>query len=123
MKEEWTMTGAGHDMKVRLRSDLKAAMKEGRPGDVKLLRALISAIDQAEAPPSRDGQGFASQREFLDGSAEVERLDLEEADVRGAIMREIEERERAIEEFERLGMMENAAALRAEVTVARGYVI
>lgn len=117
------MTGAGHDMKVRLRSDLKAAMKEGRPGDVKLLRALISAIDQAEAPPSRDRQGFAAQQEFLGGSAEVERLDLEEADVRGAIMREIEEREWAIEEFERLGMMEKAEALRAEVAVARGYVI
>ncbi|SFX97401.1 hypothetical protein SAMN04244548_02385 [Paracoccus pantotrophus] len=112
---------AGHDMKTRMRADLRAAMKEGRGSDAKLIRTLIAAIDNAEAPPARGGSGAAEQHRFLSGSAEVERLSLDAERVRAILLAEIKEREQAAAEMDRLGRPDRADAIRAEARLAAGY--
>ncbi|MCJ1902794.1 hypothetical protein MR829_20825 [Paracoccus versutus] len=115
------MQDAGHDMKARMRADLRAAMKEGRGGDARLIRTLIAALDNAEAPPARSGSGAAEQHRFLSGSAEIERLSLDADRVRAILLAEIEEREQAAAEMDRLDRPDRAEAIRAEVRLATGY--
>lgn len=112
---------AGRDMKGRLRADLRTAMKERRTIEAKVIRALIAAIDNAEAPPSHEGQTALGHHDFRSGSAEIERLLLSGAHVHGVIVTDIHERERAAAEMERLGMMDRAEALRAEAVIAKRY--
>lgn len=109
----------GTRMKSRLRSDLRTAMKSRRKLDVALIRELVAALDNAEAIP-----GAAEQiaREFLGGSAEVERLVLTNDQVRDLPLTEIEKRQQAAAELERLGEVEHAEALRTEALVATRYV-
>ncbi|MFN8683126.1 hypothetical protein ACDP63_18615 [Paracoccus sp. P2] len=104
-----------------MRADLRAAMKEGRGGDARLIRSLIAAIDNAEAPPARVGSGAAEQHRFLSGSAEVERLSLNADRVRAILMAEIDEREQAAAEMDRLDRPDRADAVRAEARLAAGY--
>jgi len=113
---------AGRDMKARLRADLRTAMKDRRTIEAKVIRALIAAIDNAEAPPAPEGQTALAHHRFRSGSAEIERLLLSGARVRGVIAADIHERERAAAEMERLGLMDRAEALRAELVIAKRYV-
>ena len=112
---------AGKDVKDRLRADLRVAMKGRRAFEAKVIRVLVAAIDNAEAPPVQAGQTALIQHRFHTGSAEVERLLLSESDVRQVLLIEIDARERAAMELERLNMTERAKALRAEVLFARRY--
>jgi uncharacterized protein YqeY len=112
---------AGRDMKARLRADLRTAMKDRRTIEAKVIRALIAAIDNAEAPPAQDAQTALAQHHFRSGSAEIERLLLSCAHVQGVILGDIHEREQAAAEMERLGMMDRAEALRAEAVIAKRY--
>lgn len=112
---------AGHQMKARMRADLRAAMKEGRGSDARLIRSLIAAIDNAEAPPARAGSGAAEQHRFLSGSAEVERLSLDAVRVQAILLAEIEDREEAAAEMDRLDRSDRADAIRAEARLATGY--
>ena len=111
---------AARDMKVRLRADMRVAMKEGRAAEVKVIRTLIAAIDNAEAPPI-----LLVHEEPVDPSAnsstEVERLVLTRAQVRRVILSEVDERERAAVELDGL-QAERAEALRAEAVIAKRYV-
>lgn len=109
----------GARMKSRLRSDLRTAMKSRRKVDVGLLRELVAALDNAEAIP---GDAEQTAHEFLGGSAEVARLVLSNDQVRDLLLTEIEKREQAAAELERLGEVEHAEALRTEALVARRYV-
>jgi uncharacterized protein len=113
---------AGRDMKARLRADLRTAMKDRRAIEAKVIRALIAAIDNAEAPPAHEGQTALAHHHFRSGSAEIERLLLSGAHVHGVIVADIYERERAAAEMERLGIMDRAEALRAEAVIAKRYV-
>jgi len=113
---------AGRDMKARLRADLRTAMKDRRSIEAKVIRALIAAIDNAEAPPAHEGQTARAHHHFHSGSAEIERLLLSGARVHDLIVADIHERERAAAEMERLGMMDRADALRAEAAIAKHYV-
>jgi len=113
---------AGSDMKARLRVDLRAAMKEGRTVEARIIRALIAAIDNAEAPSVHTGQTALVQHLFRSGSAEVERLLLSESQVRDVLLAEIHERERAAVELERLQKIDRAEALRAEALLAKHYI-
>ncbi|GGC73945.1 GatB/YqeY domain-containing protein [Chelatococcus reniformis] len=113
------MREAGYDMKARLRTDLRAAMKERRTGEASLIRALVAAIDNAEAPPLQASR--TDQHRFRDGSAEIERLHLDPARVRAVLLTEIEERERAAAEMSRLERPDRADALRAEIVIAKRY--
>ncbi len=113
---------AGRDMKARLRADLRTAMKDRRTIEAKVIRALIAAIDNAEAPPAHEGQTALAHHHFRSGSAEIERLLLSGAHVHGVIVADIHERERAAAEMERLGMMDRAETLRAEAVIAKRYI-
>lgn len=106
-------------IRQRLRDDMRAAMKEGRRDAVRVLRALMSAIDQAEAPAAASGP--VVQHDFAARTAEIARLDLDGDAVRAAIGREVAERERAAAEFERLGMADKAAEMMREAELAARY--
>ena len=112
---------AGTDMKARLRADLRTALKERRATEAKVIRVLIAAIDNAEAPPIHAEQTTLIHQRFRSGSAEVERLLLSRADVRSVILGEIQERERAAAELEGLGKVDRAEALRTEAVLAKRY--
>lgn len=113
---------AAHEMKTRMRADLRTAMKQGRTNEARLIRALVAAIDNAEAPPLQAGQGAADHHRFHDGSAEIERLSLGQAQVHALLMAEIQERERAATEMDRLERPDHAEALRTEALITRRYV-
>lgn len=107
---------AASEAKSRMRADLRAAMKDGRVVEVNVIRALVAAIDNAEAPPV---SGVSARHGV--GAAEVERLLLSASQVRNVLSKELDERERAAAEFERLGLSDRAETLRAEAIVARRY--
>lgn len=109
---------AGRDTKARLRADLHTAMKDRRTIDVKVIRSLVAAIDNAEAPTIQAGRTAPARH----GSAEVERLLLSRSQVRHLLLAEIHEREQAATELERLDEMDRAEVLRAEARLAKRYI-
>lgn len=113
---------AGGGMKARLRAGLRDAMKDGRRIEAKVIRALIAAIDNAEAPPAPAGQTAPVRHDFRSRSAEVERILLNGTQVRQVMLEEIRERERSAAELERLEKMDHAEALRAEAFLAKRYI-
>lgn len=113
---------AADQMKARLRGDLRKAMKERRGQESQLIRALIAALDNAEAPPVTTSQIQSEQHRFENGTAETERLILGQAQVRDVFLAEIKMRELAAAEFERLGKADHADARRAETLIAKRYV-
>ncbi len=112
---------ASNDRKNRIRVDLRAAMKDQRMSEVKVLRALVSALDNAEAPPAQTEGAAPLPVDFHSGSAEVERLLLSSSQVNDLLLAEIQEREYAAVELERVGRADRAEALRAEVQIVRRY--
>jgi uncharacterized protein YqeY len=107
-------------VKAQLRADIKAAMQARRGDETKTLRALLGAIDNAEAVPVAPTRGYVSHA-FGDPAAEVARRVLTAADVDAVIAREIDERQTAADEFERLGRVDRAEMLRAEAVVIARY--
>lgn len=115
------MTGSDAPaMKARLRTDLVTAQKARQADVVKVLRGLIAALDNAEAPPARPDPA-AESRAFIDGSAEVARLALDAAQVRSVLGREADERDQAAAEMDRVAQTDRAQALRAEAALIRRY--
>jgi uncharacterized protein YqeY len=108
-------------MKSRLRDDLLAAMKGRHVMDAKVIRALIAAIDNAEAPPAV-ATPAQPQHPLASGSAEVQRLVLNPAQVQAIILADVAEREQAAAQMDQLGQTARAAELRAEALVAGRYV-
>lgn len=108
-------------MKARLRADLRTAMKERRATEVKALRALIAALDNAEAPSVDHEQTVQLPHDFYEGSAEVERLLLSQSHVLDLLLTEINEREQSAIELERVGQTDRAEDLRLEAQVIRCY--
>ena len=112
----------GTRMKARLRSDLRTAMKSRRRVETALIRELVAALDNAEAIPGAGEQSSRVAHEFRKGSAEADRLTLNNDQVRDLVLAEIQKREQAATELERLGEVQRAQALRTEALVARRYV-
>jgi uncharacterized protein YqeY len=112
---------AATEMKARLRADLLTAMKDRNALDAKVIRSLVAALDNAEAPAVTQERAAPAHHEFAQGSAEVERLRLTRSQVHDVLRRELQERERAAAEFERLSRHDHAAALREEASVIRRY--
>ena len=112
---------AGRDVKAVLRADLRAAMKCRETIEASVLRGLIAAIDNAEAPSSRAMSTGYEPHRFETGSAEVERLRLSRCTVRGVLTAELREREEAANELERLGKVDDAEALRVQARFVRRY--
>ncbi|MCZ0734170.1 GatB/YqeY domain-containing protein [Phreatobacter sp. AB_2022a] len=112
---------AARDVKAALRADLRSAMKCRKTIEAKVIRGLIAAIDNAEAPPNRAVSATYEPHRFEAGSAEVQRLRLSRADVRAVLASELREREGAANELERLGRSDEAEALRAEARLVQCY--
>lgn len=104
-----------------MRVDLRAALKERRADEAKVVRALVAAIDNAEAPPLPSERTASISHRFESGAAEVERLRLSPSRLRELLLAEIQERRDAAAELQRLGKADRAEALRAEALVASRY--
>lgn len=87
---------------------------------VRVLRATIAAIDNAEAP-ALDPEDLAGvsieQSPRGAGAREVPRLDLRPEDVRALVQSEIDDRLTAAEGYATAGQTQRARALRAEADV------
>lgn len=112
---------ASNDRKTQLRADLRTAMKDRRMSEVKVLRALIATLDNAEAPSVSTEGAAPLPVDFHSGSAEVERLVLSHSQVNNLLLTEIQEREQAATELERVGRADRAEVLRAEIQIVRRY--
>ena len=108
-------------VKARIRLDLKKAMQARRTIEMRVLRTLVAALDNAEAVPVADAHDRYVPRMFGDRSAEAPRLVLTEADVAALLEREAVQRLEAMAEFERLGHLDRAAVFREEAAIVRRY--
>ncbi|HEY6817642.1 MAG TPA: hypothetical protein VI168_19065 [Croceibacterium sp.] len=109
------------ELKQRLRADLKAAMQARASDEVRLLRTLIAALDNAEAVP---GGGLVDKyvpRSFGDPSGEVARLALDDAAVGRVLADEISARLAAADEYQRHGETAEEARLRREAQLIARY--
>lgn len=107
-------------LKERLRTDLKVAMQARATGEVRLLRALIAALDNAEAVPFA-GMHDHSRAQAADGPSEVARLELDAAAVNAVLAAEVAAREAAAADFVRHGRTDEAERLRGETNLIRNY--
>ena len=98
------------DVRDRLRTSLKAALKARDEVATAALRSALSAIANAEAVPPP-----ASKLRLGVGSGEAPRRELSEAEVKAILRAEIEEKQSAAGVYERLGEVEEARTLRAQV--------
>src|SRR5580693_7106845 len=83
---------AAEELKVRLRADLRAAMLAKASVEVAVLRALMAALDNAQAVPLRPDQLRYLAHRFGDGSAEAPRLTLTDIEVAALLDRERHDR-------------------------------
>lgn len=121
MRPSDVIEDAGKKMKALMRADLSVALKERRADEAKVVRTLIAAIDNAEAPPLPAGHAASVALRFESGAAEVERLCLSRSHLRRLLRTEIEEREQAAAALDHLNRADRAIALRAEALVVRRY--
>lgn len=108
-------------LKERLRADLRAAMQARAADRVRLLRALIAALDNAEAVPVEGMHDFSLPATSGEGAGEVARRELDTAAVEALLVAEADAREAAAGEYEHHGRAEEAARLRAEAALIRRY--
>jgi len=116
------MSDAATFIKTRIRSDLTAAMKARRTAETSLLRAILAALDNAEAISVGTAHDRYQVRAFGDPSVEASRRVLSEADIRDVLLHETADREVAAQEFEKLGRLDEAERLRNEVSLIARYV-
>lgn len=112
---------AASQIKKRLRTDLRTAMKGRNALLTRVIRSLMAAIDNAEAPALTLERTTPVQHQFENRSAEVERLQLDWPAVHNILRAELQERERAAAEFDRLEMPDRAAELRSEADAIKHY--
>jgi uncharacterized protein len=107
-------------LRQRLRAALPVAMKSRDRTAVSVLRATLSAIDNAEAAASPDaaaGTGAIERSPLGAGATEVARVELSAAQVEALVRGELAERLEAAAGYERAGQDEAAERLRAEAAV------
>jgi uncharacterized protein YqeY len=114
------MSNAAETLKARLRKALKTAMKARRMEEAKLHRAILAAIDNAEAVPLGKRSPIEGTS-FAGGAAEVPRRDLSLPELMSLLEDEIIAWRAAAAEFDRLGKPEEAARLRAEAEIVLSY--
>jgi uncharacterized protein YqeY len=112
---------AAETLKARLRADLKQAMRARASLEVGVVRALIAALDNAQAVPIGDAHQRYVVHAFGDGATEVPRLVLDAARVEGLLGDELAGRLQAADQIEGLGRAERAAELRAEAAIVARY--
>ena len=103
-------------LRGRLTADLTAAMKARQPTAVSTLRSLMAAIDNAEAVP------ISAAPAAVNGlSRDVPRKVLSDSDIQAILVREAYECRKALGDYERLGQVEAAAAMRVALDLIEGY--
>ncbi|MBL0696170.1 hypothetical protein [Comamonas sp. JC664] len=110
-----------NEWKATLRAALKEAMRARNAPATTVLRELLAAIDNAEAPdlsvaPGATDGVFAGSAGGL-GSGEVSRLLLSPEAVQALVQREIQERQEAVDLYVKLGKHDEASGLKAQVDV------
>lgn len=114
-------------LKTRMRGDLRAAMKARAMPEAAVIRTIIAAIDNAEAPisaaegPSPQGSMVAGHS-FNSGTAEVARLELSAAQLRAILMAEAAQRDGLAQQMTELGQPDRATASAAEARIVRRYI-
>ncbi len=93
-------------LKARMRGDLLEALKAKRADEVTVLRSLLAAIDNAEAPEVRAERSLISV-----APTEIDRLLLTDGELREVLLRDLEEREQAAGELAGVGQQDRADAL------------
>ncbi len=115
------MSDASTAIKDVLRKDLRSAMRSRSTLTVSTLRSLIAAIDNAQAVPVGDAHVRYEVRPFADGSAELPRRAVSEADVQLILQEELAARTSGATEFERHGKLAEASRLREEAAIVARY--
>ena len=105
-------------LKDRLRAGLKIAMQARASAEIRLLRTLIAALDNAEAVP---GEQKYVPRAFGDPASEVARRELDAEAVDRLLAAEIDSRLAAAADYERHQRDEDAARLRTEAELIGRY--
>lgn len=116
------------ELRARLRTDLKTAMKARSGVDVAAIRSLLAALDDAQAVPapahvpasSLAGEHLAGAAVGV-GSTEVARLELTQTEIALVVDGQIEERRAAATTFDAVDQPDAADRLRAEARVIEGY--
>lgn len=108
-------------LKERLRGDLKAAMQARASDEVRVLRVLIAALDNAEAVSVEGMQQSTLPRAFGDPTGEVSRRELDGAAVDALLASEADARLADAADYERDGRPEDAARLRDEAALIARY--
>jgi hypothetical protein len=116
-----TSEDAAEVMKSRLRTDLRSAMLAKEHVRVRVLRAVIAALDNAQAVPIGDRHARYVVHAFGDRSTEVARLALGAWDVQHLLTGEAAARTSAAEEMERLRQTGRAEELHREAAVIAEY--
>jgi hypothetical protein len=106
-------------LKERLRADLKGAMQARAADEVRVLRVLIAALDNAEAVPSAERPD--TPRAFGDPSGEVARLDLDDAAIEALLADEVAARLSAVADYRSRGQHEEALRLEREAALVERY--
>jgi uncharacterized protein YqeY len=105
-------------LKERLRTDLKAAMRERKAAEVSVLRTLVAALDNAEALPI---EGFEQQLRQREAIGEIARRQLDRVSVEAVLAAEAQSRLAAAEDYDAYGRPGDAARLRQEAELIDRY--
>lgn len=109
-------------LRDRLRAALPKALKNRDRTAASTLRAILAAIDNAEAVDSGSARAGAIESSPVGlGVAEAARRDLTEADITAIVRSEIDERRRAAAVYERSGHPDQAAELRTTAAMLAGF--
>ena len=104
----------GTRLRERLRVDLLAARLRRDEPAVAAIGSLLTSLGNAEAVPLEPGPYAVVQ-----GSAELPRQELDQEQVRTVVRGEIDERRKAVAEYERLGA--DVSRLQAELETLQCY--
>jgi uncharacterized protein len=108
-------------LKERLRADLKVALQARATEEVRVLRTLIAALDNAEAVPGEGVQDNSRPRAFGDVRGEVIRRQLDGRAVEALLSDETEARLAAAADYQRHGRTDEAERLRDEAALIARY--
>jgi uncharacterized protein len=108
-------------LQERVRADLKLAMAQRRAVEVRALRTLLAAIDDAQAVPVNPEQDKYIVRSFGDPGVEVPRLNLGRDALQNLLLREQKERVDLATEMAARGQSELSAALDEEAALFARY--
>ncbi len=103
-----------------LRAELKRFLIARRTHEAAVLREILAAIDNAEAPPVTAAPSGEASAVFAGGvrglgAGEVARIQLSPAAVAAIIGREIEDRKHAAAEYSALNRQDEAAVLTVQI--------